>query len=551
MSDQSPPTQSPGSPLGSLKPVPDALVFLVHGMGQQNNQIEQYGNFHNNLKDVRENAVSRLKELYPDRDLRVDIVGIEWHSSFHAGEGGVDRRMELVTLPNIPSIRLVMNGWLSDVCYYYTPAGGQISAIVAGLINSHYQEFRAEHPSFSGPVCIIGHSLGGVICFDLLTHHGRCSPVSCPGPPSFSVDDVDVEHPYGSPNSLAACHPHIHSPFLDFTPSYFFTLGAPIGAVHVQRNASFRRTFRDLPCPMVNIFQSHDPFGYRIEPLLSAEYAKVPPVTLEAAKPAPSQELVPAGGGSSLRDFLTITVKMPDFLSVSLPRLSFPLSGMQVPSITLPSFSLPSGGGRTNVHLEVDYQIQDDSPGETGDTGKRKRDSGGDESTSVPGDVEAADPSAAKRTRRSVGTSNFSEEGVFTRIGSFMRSSFSSFSSFRAVVVSGSEAAAAATISPLSEDLTSILVEAGIDAKAAVEPSVDASEPAAQMAQAAEPAPAIEPPSPRLDYTFVAQQSYLDAFSANEYLKGIKGHFTYWRSKEAMTLMMRTVAGLIDGPSCT
>lgn len=535
----SPGTAGSGSGAGQKK-TPAALVCVVHGMGQQAGQpLEQYGNFKNNLRDLNANAAARIKELFPDRpDLEVQFRPVEWHSSFH-GLPFINDRMGLVSLPNIPSIRLLMSDWLSDVCFYYAqPSSGTISAIVARKLNEVRREFLEEFPDFTGPTIILGHSLGGVISFDLLCHEGSCSRASCPGPQlgKENVDDDDFEGDFWGP----AGHSSVHYPFLDFKPAYLFLLGCPLGAVHVQRNQSFKRNKAMLPCPLVNIFQSHDPFGYRLEPLVMADYAKVPPEQLEA--PA-STELVPANNGSSFRDLLTVTIRMPE-LPISLPRMTYPvMAGMQLPSITLPSFSLPSMmTGTRKVHVEVDYTLREEGEPSDLETGKRKRSQDDEpESVSDEGPLVAS----TKRTRTDMEASIDESAGTFTRLGSFLSSSFSSFRAVvqgADVVAAAAAAEVAATEAGFTPNLSTMLADAGIEAQQAVEPT----EEAVTRVWSSSSQGSIEPPNPRLDYQFAPQPSYFDGLSANEYLKGIRGHFAYWRSREAMAWMIRTAIKLAD-----
>jgi hypothetical protein len=432
-------------------------------------------------------------------------------------------------------MRLLLSDWLSDVCYYYSSASSTvISAIVARRLNEAYSSVLNEFPDFDGPVMILGHSLGGVITFDLLGHEGTCPRTNCPGPTIHAhpnVDDEDDHSPH-APLVGPAGHPEIHYPFLDFKPAFLFLLGCPLGAVHVQRNQSFKKSIRRLPCPLVNIFQSHDPFGYRTEPLLDARYAQIQPEILSAPGQT-STDLVPATSGPSFRDLLTVTIRMPE-LPISLPRIQVPITGMGMPSITLPSFSLPSLGGARKVHVEVDYQVEG---GEAGEGQKRKREEEEEEERKDDEVVEVVDKevdtSMPKRTRTmSDDPSALSNEpGMLTRLGSFFSSSFSSF---RAVVVGPGEESDELSI---SGNLTTMLADAGIDAQQAFEPMPESASASSNS---------VEPPNPRLDYVFAPQRSYLDMLSANEYLNGIRGHFSYWKSREAMSFMIRKAVELAD-----
>lgn len=523
----------------------NVLAYLGPVLELQDNTKEDYGNFMRNVADLNRNCIAKIAELFPDReDLAVEFRPVEWHSAFH-GLGFVNDRMRLVQLSNIPSMRLLMSDWLSDVCYYYAqPSSSTISNIVTRLLNETYNAFLSEYSDFNGPVFIVGHSLGGVIVFDILCHEGSCDRPQCPGPKMLAREDIDEESDDEEvPRAFCgpAGHPEVHYSFLEFKPASLFLLGSPIGAVHVQRNQSFRKNLRRLPCPMYNVFQSHDPFGYRTEPLLDPKYARVPPETLEH-RSSSGGELVPAGSSISIRDLLTITIKMPEF-PISLPKIQVPVAvaGMQMPSITLPSITLPSlslpslGRGTRSVHVEVDYQIDEDE-GE-----KRKRDDPLDAIAGTSGDL-IAEPGLEldSRPRKRVRSEMDSESGMLTRISSFLSASFASFRA-------SASAAALKIEEPLPMDISNVLESAGIEAMAADDPVEGPSEPAESVGQEATTSesaeePAIEPPNPRLDYQFSPPPSYF----ATEYMNGIWAHFSYWRSKETMGFMLRKMLEVVD-----
>ena len=53
---------------------------------------------------------------------------------------------------------------------------------VASQLNAIYLEYVATHPDFSGAVSLFAHSLGSVLCFDLLSHQHLASPAAAASP---------------------------------------------------------------------------------------------------------------------------------------------------------------------------------------------------------------------------------------------------------------------------------------------------------------------------------------------------------------------------------
>ncbi|KAI8610554.1 DDHD domain-containing protein [Chytriomyces sp. MP71] len=97
-------------------------------------------------------------------------IPIEWHSIIHSLDS-VDARMQLVTLPTTPVFRQINNDMLADVLYYFSAFhGGKIMAIVARVLNEQHAAFMDAYPDFDGPVVVLAHSLGGVISFDLFAN---------------------------------------------------------------------------------------------------------------------------------------------------------------------------------------------------------------------------------------------------------------------------------------------------------------------------------------------------------------------------------------------
>jgi hypothetical protein len=82
-------------------------------------------------------------------------------------------------------------------------------------INDAFAFLSSKFPDFNGQTGIIGHSLGGVIGYDLLVQ---------PSPPESSDDQL-----------YQMAFPALERPKLNFEPSFLFTLGCPVAAVMIMR----------------------------------------------------------------------------------------------------------------------------------------------------------------------------------------------------------------------------------------------------------------------------------------------------------------------------
>jgi hypothetical protein len=298
---------------------PDVLLFVVHGMGHQDKSEEERGNFHNNLAQFHSLMLSTLKQqVHADvyAEAHVEIIPIEWHSSFHRQYGP---RMRQITLQNVPAIRLIFNDYLSDVPYYFEPSSHVgMAQIICERLNEEYEKFTTRWPDFKGTIHVMGHSLGGCLCFDLLCHQAGCkNEVICREKQTLQKQVAVTQLNQSMATSWLQRHyPHnsYHYPILDFVPSTLFTVGSPTGAVHVQRSQDFGHhadLLAEASIRFYNIFRSMDPLGYRVEPLLHEDYSYLEPVSLS--------DIVGIPVSKKQRVIETTFARMP---SITLPDLS-------------------------------------------------------------------------------------------------------------------------------------------------------------------------------------------------------------------------------------
>jgi hypothetical protein len=161
----------------------------------------------------------------------------------------LDESLALITLPSIPTIRSFANAAAIDVFLYLTPQKQQqLLAVVASKLNEAFSRHNSN-PMFSGMVSIVAHSLGSVICFDLL-FQGLSGQNVLPSVPR-----------------------------LLFQPLNLFALGSPIGVFSLLRDYhNLHRNPSPLGCcKLFNIFHPLDPVSFRLEPLIYSQYAQTFP----------------------------------------------------------------------------------------------------------------------------------------------------------------------------------------------------------------------------------------------------------------------------------
>lgn len=171
--------------------------------------------------------------------------------------------MRAVTLPTVPLLRSINNDILADVLLYSfhsrtsawcrqsgalrhgltLAAQDAIRNMVARAMNDEYARFLRRHPEFTGRIALFGHSLGGIVSYDLIMgvqmrladHNGNL-----------------LRNQLGD----GACYDDIP---LAFTPNYLFTVGSPIAPYSVLRNIPFTLPPRTA---FVNIFRTLCCHGY-------------------------------------------------------------------------------------------------------------------------------------------------------------------------------------------------------------------------------------------------------------------------------------------------
>jgi DDHD domain len=236
------------------------------------------------------------------------------------------RTLKAVTLSTIPALRAIANDVILDVLLYLTPNYCyDVLESVTDQIIALYKVFNKIHPDFAengGKNSIIGHSLGSVICWDLLslkkdaTQNDRTHGVQITNSRNkdnsaaisyqqfagsgttvkMEVDNTDIAGISNCVSSVANSDigtwgPALPKPlekYLPFEPDFTIFLGSPVGLFLSLRGAhavfdNLRQAHPDHPkaAPfnlptraLYNIFSPSDPVAYRIEPILLAQDSK-------------------------------------------------------------------------------------------------------------------------------------------------------------------------------------------------------------------------------------------------------------------------------------
>jgi hypothetical protein len=134
------------------------------------------------------------------------------------------RTIEKVTPKNLQALRQFVSNTVLDVFYFMSQTfGGIIYNEVATQLNVAYQTFKNDHPNFTGKVSILAHSLGSVICFDLLTKNPKTDLPSSFSPNSNVLSwKKNVPHPVHTASA--------HMPSLLFPVENLFLIGSPLGS---------------------------------------------------------------------------------------------------------------------------------------------------------------------------------------------------------------------------------------------------------------------------------------------------------------------------------
>lgn len=173
-----------------------------------------------------------------------------------------------ISLPTITLVRNLMGDVALDVLLYMHPSHYErIIDYLIGELNRVHSLFVKHNPAFAGKISLIGHSLGSVLAFYLL---------SCPfngkaGPSSRSDFKVDKFWALGSPLGM----------FLLLAKG--INLGGTRKALSGHPPIEMLKKNVFLDCnEFYNIFHPNDPCAFRIEPLLWPDFNALVPFSVRA-----------------------------------------------------------------------------------------------------------------------------------------------------------------------------------------------------------------------------------------------------------------------------
>ncbi len=152
----------------------DHLCFVVHGIGEGCDM--KFRPIVDCVDDMRDISMfieqSHFKSsLEANKIGRIEYLPISWHDELHGDPSGIDKRLKPITLDWTPKLRKFANTTILDVLFYTSPIYCQtIISKVGNELNNLYKLFCSRNPKFKGRVSLIGHSLGSLIVFDILSN---------------------------------------------------------------------------------------------------------------------------------------------------------------------------------------------------------------------------------------------------------------------------------------------------------------------------------------------------------------------------------------------
>uniref|UniRef100_A0A915AY74 DDHD domain-containing protein n=1 Tax=Parascaris univalens TaxID=6257 RepID=A0A915AY74_PARUN len=263
------------------------LILVVHGIGQKGyeNLIAK------NSEQVRDAMYTCMDRHYPEEKSRPMVLPVEWRANLLLDGGQTD----FVTLPKMSTMRHALNSTAMDIMYYQSPLyRNEIMSGLARSMNTVYKLFMDNHPEFDGPISIFAHSLGSVMCYDLLTNwsplvlfdeyvaeaindHLRTS----------NNEDVAVLHSFqNARQKLLDLYGGFQKAFLNpneqlnFRVTNLFCIGSPLAVFLIMRGAPTVYTAADRLKRIYNVFHPYDPVAYRLEPLVHHNYRFIRPIKL-------------------------------------------------------------------------------------------------------------------------------------------------------------------------------------------------------------------------------------------------------------------------------
>ncbi|KAL7567945.1 hypothetical protein ACA910_019655 [Epithemia clementina (nom. ined.)] len=319
------------------------VVFIVHGIGEavfsrDDVNIPDLVDMTNSTRiAVQKKQVKEWKrhcekakkdgQPLPPPPNRIEFLPIQWFNQLHDSSSELMKSLKAVSLTSIPALRSIANDIVFDVLLYLTPSFcGSVIKCVTGQINQLLESVKKIHPDFvaaGGEYSLVGHSLGSVIVWDILSilkdsreKAKQSSESSFFKGLTFNGDENVGYHAYAKNKNANTAQngtwgPTLPTGFQDtihFEPKVTVLLGSPLGMFLTMRGAhavfdAMRKSNEatttanggkkeelaaaDTASPftlptksLYNVFNPSDPVAYRVEPLLlpqDADPGSIPP----------------------------------------------------------------------------------------------------------------------------------------------------------------------------------------------------------------------------------------------------------------------------------
>ncbi|EJK54462.1 hypothetical protein THAOC_25905, partial [Thalassiosira oceanica] len=254
-------------------------VFIVHGIGETmwSRQESSTSSIRDDVDTLR-STVNRKKVLTwrdeckrcerqkkppPPPPNRVEFIPIEWYDKVRSPTHALVESLRAVTINSIPALRAIANDVIFDVLMYLTPEYCRaILECVTNQIVELYSTFQRINPTFvqdGGKMSLMGHSLGSVIVWDVLSVlreslEGKAprgtadDPIRIDVPPSPppSGDESRSESASAATAGLDVLQgtkkwgPPLHKKMdkvIPFVPDLTIFLGSPVGLFLTLRGA--------------------------------------------------------------------------------------------------------------------------------------------------------------------------------------------------------------------------------------------------------------------------------------------------------------------------
>uniref|UniRef100_A0A7S2ZNL2 PH domain-containing protein n=2 Tax=Rhodosorus marinus TaxID=101924 RepID=A0A7S2ZNL2_9RHOD len=227
----------------------DRVMMVVHGIGTKGDNLEK------NAGSLLKTCNEVKNKMFPDLDFNLEVLVVHWRDELLRLKIHEDMMKIIPNFQGGNALReFVMNRVLDMLYYTRDRTRNFLWKEVVTQLNGHYSEFKKRHPEFNGKLCLFGHSLGGIIVYEIASRQ--------------VTDDPRLLKSEGL--------------LLDFEVESIYALGSPLGGFLTLefKLGTLCLKPQDLPYRIYNIFHPNDPVALRLEPVVDDRYTPVPPVVI-------------------------------------------------------------------------------------------------------------------------------------------------------------------------------------------------------------------------------------------------------------------------------